>query len=49
MATAVYWLYGRRAVKSEYALLHLIERLTSKDLTQNLLESELKELSGRAR
>lgn len=41
---AVYWFYGRNAVKGEYALLHLIERLTSMDLTKNLLESELKEI-----
>jgi len=44
LASVVYWLYGRRAVKSEYAILHLIERLTSKDLTQNLLENELKDI-----
>ncbi|MFC1462801.1 amino acid permease [Verrucomicrobiota bacterium] len=40
----VYWFYGRIRATREYALLHLIERLTSKDLTKNLLETELKEI-----
>jgi APA family basic amino acid/polyamine antiporter len=39
-----YWFYGRVRSTREYALLHLIERLTSKDLTKHLLESELKEV-----
>ncbi|MDP6491052.1 MAG: amino acid permease [Kiritimatiellia bacterium] len=39
-----YWFYGRVRSTREYALLHLIERLTSKDLTEHLLESELKEV-----
>ena len=40
----VYWFYGRIRTTREYALLHLVERLTSKDLTKNLLETELKEI-----
>jgi len=40
----VYWFYGHIRATREYALLHLLERLTSKDLTENLLESELKEI-----
>jgi len=40
----VYWFYGRIRATREYALLHLMERLTSKDLTANLLETELKEI-----
>ncbi len=44
LASAMYWFYGRSAERSEYAFLHLIERLTNKDLTKNLLESELKEI-----
>ena len=40
----VYWLFGRIQATREYALLHLVERLTSKDLTENLLETELKEI-----
>ena len=39
-----YWFYGRVRSTREYALLHLIERLTAKDLTKHLLESELKEV-----
>jgi amino acid transporter/mannitol/fructose-specific phosphotransferase system IIA component (Ntr-type) len=37
-----YWFYGRIRTNREFALLHLIERLTSKDLTKNMLEDELK-------
>lgn len=40
----VYWFYGRIRSTREYALLHLIERLTAKDLTKHVLEGELKEI-----
>jgi len=40
----VYWFYGRIRATREYALLHLIERITAKDLTAHLLETELKEI-----
>jgi len=40
----VYWFYGRIRATREYALLHLVERITSKDLTAHLLETELKEI-----
>jgi len=40
----VYWFYGHIRSTREYALLHLVERLTARDLTKNLLESELKEI-----
>jgi len=40
----VYWFYGRIRTTREYALLHLIERITAKDLTTHLLETELKEI-----
>ena len=40
----VYWFYGRMRSNSEYALLHIIERITAKELTANLLESELKDI-----
>jgi len=40
----VYWFYGRIRTTREYALLHLVERITSKALTDNLLETELKEV-----
>ncbi|MFA5553662.1 MAG: amino acid permease [Phycisphaerae bacterium] len=43
-AVFVYWFYGRIRASREYALLHLIERLTKKDLTSNMLESELREI-----
>ena len=39
-----YWFYGRARTTREYALLHLLERLTSKALTDHLLESELKDV-----
>ena len=37
-----YWFYGRIRTNREFALMHLIERLTSRDLTKNMLEDELK-------
>jgi len=40
----VYWFYGRIRTTREYALLHLIERITAKELTTRSLESELKEI-----
>lgn len=40
----IYWFYGRIKNTKEYALLHLIERITAKDLTKGLLETELKEI-----
>ncbi len=40
----IYWFYGRIRATREYALLHLIERITAKELTTNLLETELKEI-----
>jgi len=40
----VYWFYGRIQATREYALLHLIERITAKELTSYSLETELKEI-----
>jgi len=40
----VYWFYGRIKGKREYALLHLIERVTAKKLTTHSLERELREI-----
>ena len=40
----VYWFYGRIRTNREYALLHLIERVTAKELTSYSLESELREI-----
>ncbi|MFH1007924.1 MAG: amino acid permease [Candidatus Latescibacterota bacterium] len=37
-----YWFYGRIRGKREYALLHLIERITAEELTTDSLETELK-------
>lgn len=44
VALFVYWFYGRIRASKEYALLYLIERVTSKELTTHLLEEELKEI-----
>jgi len=38
----VYWFYGRKKTSKEYALLHLIERITARELTTHSLETELK-------
>lgn len=41
----IYLFYGRFRTKMEYALLHLIERITAKELTKDrTLESELKQI-----
>ncbi|MDD5063622.1 MAG: amino acid permease [Phycisphaerae bacterium] len=42
--TFVYWFYGRIRTKREYALLHLIERVTSRELTSHSLQKELREI-----
>jgi mannitol/fructose-specific phosphotransferase system IIA component (Ntr-type) len=39
-----YWFYGRIRASREYALLHLIGRVTAKELSTRLLETELKEI-----
>jgi len=44
VAIFVYWFYGRIRTNREYALLHLIERVTAKELTTYSLESELREI-----
>jgi mannitol/fructose-specific phosphotransferase system IIA component (Ntr-type) len=40
----LYFLYGRRQVSREYALLHLIERITAKELTSRTFENELRDI-----
>ena len=40
----VYWFYGRIRSEREYALLHLVERITAKEFTGRGLETELKEI-----
>jgi mannitol/fructose-specific phosphotransferase system IIA component (Ntr-type) len=40
----VYWFYGRIRTSREYALLHLIERVTTRELTSHSLEGELREI-----
>ncbi|MCP4651312.1 MAG: amino acid permease [PVC group bacterium] len=40
----IYWCYGRIRTTREFALLHLIERITAKELTSYTLETELKEI-----
>ena len=42
IGASMYLLYGRRRKSQEYALLHLIERLTNKQLTTYDLEDELR-------
>ncbi len=39
-----YLLYGRRRSTGEYALLHVLKRITDKRLTDDLLEQELREI-----
>lgn len=40
----VYWFYGRIRAEREYALLHLVERITAKELTTHSLEEEFKQI-----
>lgn len=40
----VYWFYGRKRGRRESALLHLLERLTSRDFASGTLEGELKDI-----
>ena len=40
----VYFFYGRIRTNREYALLHLIERITARELTTYSLEAELREI-----
>lgn len=40
-----YWFYGRKRVQSESAILHLIQRITARELVTGALEHELRELS----
>jgi len=39
-----YWFYGRARATREYALLHLLERLTARKLATGMLETELKQI-----
>lgn len=40
----IYWFYGRARAMHESALLHIVQRLTSRELVSGLIESELKEI-----
>ena len=44
VAFAIYWFYGRLKAEKNFALLHIIERLTAKELVTGQLEEELKEI-----
>jgi APA family basic amino acid/polyamine antiporter len=43
-AFLVYWFYGRGRARGESALLHIIQRLTARELVTRSLESELKDI-----
>jgi len=40
----IYWFYGRIRTNREFALLHLIERITARELTTRSMENELREI-----
>jgi APA family basic amino acid/polyamine antiporter len=44
MGFCIYWFYGRPRVRTESALLHLLQRLTARELVTGTLEAELKEV-----
>lgn len=39
-----YWIYGRKRLHKDYALLHIVARLTARELVTGSLERELKEI-----
>lgn len=39
-----HWYYGKTGVNKEFALLHLIERVTEREYTEHVLETELKHI-----
>ena len=41
---AFYWLYGRIRYQREYALMHLVERITDRELVAGGLEDELRDI-----
>ena len=43
-AFCLYWFYGRSRVQKESALLHLVQRITARELVTGTLEAELKEV-----
>lgn len=43
-AFLIFWFYGRKQMHQESALLHLVTRLTDRELTEGELEEELKEI-----
>ncbi len=43
-ALSWYFIYARKTVKKEFALIHVIERITNKELTTYTLENELKDI-----
>ena len=44
ISVGFYLFYGRKMQKKEYALLHLLERVSARELTENILEDELREI-----
>lgn len=44
VAFIIYWFYGRLRTEQKFALLHIIQRLTAKELVTGRLEEELKEI-----
>jgi APA family basic amino acid/polyamine antiporter len=44
LSVAIYFFYGRKRARREYALLHVIERITNRKLTTDSLESELRDI-----
>jgi len=40
----IHWYYGKTGVNKEFALLHLIERITEREYTEHALETELKHI-----
>ena len=44
VGSAGYWIYGRKRIKKDYALLHVIARIAARELVTGTLEQELKEV-----
>ena len=44
LGMAGYWFFGRKRLRTDYALLHVVERLTASELVTGSLEHELREI-----
>jgi len=44
IGVAGYWIFGKKRINRDYALLHLVKRITSREMISDSLDGELKEI-----